>query len=215
MRDRDYGWTVEMQVKAARAGLRVVEVRSTTGRGSGRARSAGPVRGRSGRAPRSSPRSCATPCDASGRSRGRRPGAHRLRARVGLEPAAGVRIALAPRVVRARVRRVPRGTHRVPWRLPARAAGVPGSGPRLARSARRRATAAEHDINRYVWEGRVAGSRRESLPLERPARVDPLGAAARRGLLGPQPQGLHGRLPPALRARDAGGRRGSTTPSRR
>jgi len=26
MRDRDYGWTVEMQVKAARAGLRVVEV---------------------------------------------------------------------------------------------------------------------------------------------------------------------------------------------
>jgi glycosyltransferase involved in cell wall biosynthesis len=26
MRDRDYGWTVEMQIKAARAGLRVVEV---------------------------------------------------------------------------------------------------------------------------------------------------------------------------------------------
>jgi hypothetical protein len=26
MRDRDFGWTIEMQVKAARAGLRVMEV---------------------------------------------------------------------------------------------------------------------------------------------------------------------------------------------
>lgn len=46
MADRDYGWTVEMQVKAARRGLRVLEVPvSYRPRGGGRSKVSGTVRG--------------------------------------------------------------------------------------------------------------------------------------------------------------------------
>ena len=45
MRDRDYGWTVEMQVKAQRAGLRVVEVPVDYRRRLGRSKVSGTVSG--------------------------------------------------------------------------------------------------------------------------------------------------------------------------
>jgi glycosyltransferase involved in cell wall biosynthesis len=45
MRDEDFGWTVEMQVKAARAGLRVVEVPVRYRRRIGRSKITGTVRG--------------------------------------------------------------------------------------------------------------------------------------------------------------------------
>jgi len=45
MRDRDYGWTVEMQVKAARLGLRVVEVPVNSRPRIGRSKVSGTVRG--------------------------------------------------------------------------------------------------------------------------------------------------------------------------
>jgi glycosyltransferase involved in cell wall biosynthesis len=45
MRDRDYGWTVEMQARAARAGLRVVEVPVRYRRRIGRSKISGTVRG--------------------------------------------------------------------------------------------------------------------------------------------------------------------------
>lgn len=45
MRDRDYGWTVEMQVKAARAGLRVVELPVDYRPRVGRSKVSGTVRG--------------------------------------------------------------------------------------------------------------------------------------------------------------------------
>jgi Glycosyl transferase family 2/Glycosyltransferase family 87 len=45
MRDRDYGWTVEMQVKAARAGLRVVEVPVDYRPRIGKSKVSGTVRG--------------------------------------------------------------------------------------------------------------------------------------------------------------------------
>ena len=51
MRDRDYGWTVEMQVKAARLGLRVVEVPvAHRQRRGGRSKVSGTVRGTVGAA---------------------------------------------------------------------------------------------------------------------------------------------------------------------
>jgi glycosyltransferase involved in cell wall biosynthesis len=45
MRDRDYGWTVEMQARAARAGARVVEVPVSYRRRVGRSKISGTVRG--------------------------------------------------------------------------------------------------------------------------------------------------------------------------
>lgn len=45
MRDRDFGWTAEMQVKAARHGLRVVEVPVSYRRRIGRSKITGTVRG--------------------------------------------------------------------------------------------------------------------------------------------------------------------------
>ena len=45
MADRDYGWTVEMQVKAAHAGLRHVEVPVSYRRRIGRSKVSGTVRG--------------------------------------------------------------------------------------------------------------------------------------------------------------------------
>ena len=45
MRDRDYGWTVEMQASAARAGLRVLEVPASYRRRIGRSKISGTVRG--------------------------------------------------------------------------------------------------------------------------------------------------------------------------
>jgi glycosyltransferase involved in cell wall biosynthesis len=45
MRDRDYGWTVEMQARAARAGLRTVEVPVRYRRRLGRSKISGTVRG--------------------------------------------------------------------------------------------------------------------------------------------------------------------------
>jgi hypothetical protein len=45
MRDRDYGWTVEMQARAARAGLRVVEVPVRYRRRVGRSKISGTLRG--------------------------------------------------------------------------------------------------------------------------------------------------------------------------
>ncbi len=45
MRDRDYGWTVEMQARAARAGLRVVEVPVPYRRRIGRSKISGTLRG--------------------------------------------------------------------------------------------------------------------------------------------------------------------------
>ncbi len=45
MRDRDFGWTVEMQARAARAGLRVVEVPARYGRRIGRSKISGTLRG--------------------------------------------------------------------------------------------------------------------------------------------------------------------------
>ena len=54
MRDRNYGWTVEMQVKAARRGLRVVEVPVDYRPASAAARSAARCAARSARGPRSS-----------------------------------------------------------------------------------------------------------------------------------------------------------------
>jgi glycosyltransferase involved in cell wall biosynthesis len=45
MKDRDFGWTVEMQVKAARAGLRVLEVPVSYRRRVGRSKISGTVRG--------------------------------------------------------------------------------------------------------------------------------------------------------------------------
>ncbi len=48
MRDRDFGWTVEMQARAARAGLRVVEVPVRYRRRIGRSKISGTVRGAMG-----------------------------------------------------------------------------------------------------------------------------------------------------------------------
>ncbi len=45
MRDRDYGWTVEMQIKAAREGLRVMEVPVSYRRRIGKSKVSGTVRG--------------------------------------------------------------------------------------------------------------------------------------------------------------------------
>lgn len=45
MRDRDFGWTVEMQIKAARQGLRCAEVPVDYGRRLGRSKISGTVRG--------------------------------------------------------------------------------------------------------------------------------------------------------------------------
>jgi glycosyltransferase involved in cell wall biosynthesis len=45
MRDRDFGWTVEMQARAARAGLRVTEVPVRYRRRTGRSKISGTVRG--------------------------------------------------------------------------------------------------------------------------------------------------------------------------
>lgn len=45
MRDRDYGWTVEMQARAARAGLRVLEVPARYRRRIGRSKISGTVSG--------------------------------------------------------------------------------------------------------------------------------------------------------------------------
>lgn len=45
MRDRDYGWTVEMQARGARAGLRVIEVPARYRRRIGRSKISGTVRG--------------------------------------------------------------------------------------------------------------------------------------------------------------------------
>ena len=45
MKDRDYGWTVEMQVKAARSGLRVFEVPVSYRRRRGRSKISGTIRG--------------------------------------------------------------------------------------------------------------------------------------------------------------------------
>ncbi len=45
MRDQDYGWTVEMQARAARAGWRVVEVPARYRRRVGRSKISGTVRG--------------------------------------------------------------------------------------------------------------------------------------------------------------------------
>ena len=45
MRDRDFGWTVEMQVKAAKLGLRVVEVPVSYRRRIGRSKITGTVGG--------------------------------------------------------------------------------------------------------------------------------------------------------------------------
>lgn len=45
MRDRDFGWTVEMQARAARSGLRVVEVPVPYRRRIGRSKISGTVRG--------------------------------------------------------------------------------------------------------------------------------------------------------------------------
>jgi len=45
MRDRDFGWTVEMQVKAAKAGLRVLEVPARYRRRRGRSKISGTVGG--------------------------------------------------------------------------------------------------------------------------------------------------------------------------
>lgn len=48
MRDRDFGWTVEMQARAARAGLRVVEVPVRYRRRTGRSKISGTLRGAMG-----------------------------------------------------------------------------------------------------------------------------------------------------------------------
>jgi hypothetical protein len=45
MRDRDYGWTAEMQAKAARAGIRCAEVPVSYHRRIGRSKITGTVRG--------------------------------------------------------------------------------------------------------------------------------------------------------------------------
>jgi hypothetical protein len=46
MRDRDYGWTVEMQARAARVGLRVIEVPvNWRRRTAGKSKVSGTVRG--------------------------------------------------------------------------------------------------------------------------------------------------------------------------
>lgn len=45
LRDRNFGWTVEMQIQAARHGLRVVEVRTSYRRRIGRSKISGTLRG--------------------------------------------------------------------------------------------------------------------------------------------------------------------------
>jgi glycosyltransferase involved in cell wall biosynthesis len=50
MRDRDYGWTVEMQIRAARAGLRVAEVPVPYRRRTGVSKISGTLRGSAGAA---------------------------------------------------------------------------------------------------------------------------------------------------------------------
>ena len=45
MRDRDFGWTVEMQVKAARRGLRILEVPVSYRRRVGRSKISGTISG--------------------------------------------------------------------------------------------------------------------------------------------------------------------------
>jgi glycosyltransferase involved in cell wall biosynthesis len=50
MRDRDFGWTVEMQVKAARQGLRCIEVPVSYRRRVGRSKISGTIRGSIGAA---------------------------------------------------------------------------------------------------------------------------------------------------------------------
>lgn len=71
MRDRDFGWTVEMQVKAARAGLRCAEVPVSYRRRVGRSKITGTVRG----TVLASRKILGTILAEALRGRGRRPGA--------------------------------------------------------------------------------------------------------------------------------------------
>ena len=80
---------------------------------------------------------------------------------------------------------------------------LPRPGPPLAGRARGRPAAPEQRHQPLRLGGARPGPRREPVPLERPAGVAALAAAARRRLRRAQPQGLHRGLPAAVRPRDA------------
>ena len=111
MRDRNYGWTVEMQVKAARQGLRVVEVPVDYRPRIGRSKVSGTVRGTIG----AGTKILATILRHAGGAavaRSRRAAADRLRARVGARASSPDADRPPPRALRGGVRRVPRGARR-------------------------------------------------------------------------------------------------------
>ena len=228
MRDRNYGWTVEMQVKAARQGLRVVEVPVDYRPRIGRSKVSGTVRGTVGAgtkiiatilrhafAPRSvviprdfdwtGPEESAVPAGPA-LAPGRRPRAHGVRARVGVGPSAPEQDRPAPGALRPGVRRLPRGPRRLARALAPRVAALPGRGRSLAGRARGRAAPPEQRHQPLRLGGARPGPRREPVPLERPTRVAAVAAAARQRLRGAQPQGLHGGLPAAVPPRHARGR---------
>ncbi len=232
MRDRNYGWTVEMQVKAARQGLRVVEVPVDYRPRIGRSKVSGTVRGTIGAGTKIiatilrhavTPRGFRLPgpegsAGAADSSSPGPDGAPRndspwlvaaglvLTACVlawAFGPAAPEQDRPAPGALRPGVRRVPRGPRRFARALAPRVAALPGSGRSLAGRARGRAAPPEQRHQPLRLGGARPGPRREPVPLERPAGVAAMAAAARRRLRGAQPQGLHGGLPAALRPRDA------------
>jgi hypothetical protein len=65
MREMGYGWNIEMQMRAARQGLRILEIPIITAAAAATPRSPAACMARSGRAHASSPRSGASPCHRS------------------------------------------------------------------------------------------------------------------------------------------------------
>ena len=191
MRDRDYGWTVEMQLKAARHGLRVVEVPvAHRQRRGGRSKVSGTLRGTIG----AGTKIILTIL--------RHAGASRLSGAVG-RSRGGVRVLVAAGAVLSLCAGSwalgPPPTARVGFHLAsyglafaaylaalqaARGLSRRGLGLALAAAAAWRLLLLttppllSDDINRYVWEGRVQLQRRQSVSLERSPRGAALAGAA-------------------------------------
>ncbi len=214
MADRDYGWTVEMQVKAALGGLRVVEVPvDHRPRAGGRSKVSGTVRGTIGAGTKivgtilrhawRLPALAACALAALGR-----------RPRLGARPSAAV----------GRSRGTSRSTAWPSPRISSRSSPRGGLSRRALVAALALALAwrailvpvpplLSNDINRYVWEGRVQVHGGNPYRWDDRPDAPRWVAAARRRVGRPQPQGLHGGLPAALRARDARPSSPSTTRS--
>ena len=221
MRDRNFGWTVEMQVKARRRG-------AARGRGARRLPPAHrPQQGERhasrapcARRPRSSARSCAT---RSARGAGRSSSACRaavlsaLRRLLGRARATRRRdVRRVPGHLRAGLRRLPRRALRGRRGLgPRGLRSCLGAGARVAGRAGGRAAAA---VRRHL-PLRVGGThpapRRQPVRLGGPARGRALGAAARRRVARRHPQVLHRALPAGVADGRARRGRGCTTPSPR